>query len=37
MRQLVIDIERFANGRPFNRTLARDYLDKSETLPFENF
>lgn len=37
MRTLVRDIELFANGRPFNRALARDFLDSSVDLPFDDF
>lgn len=35
MQALVDDLIIFANGRPFNRSLARDYLETSHSLPFD--
>jgi chromosomal replication initiation ATPase DnaA len=31
-QKIVTEIEHYANGRPFNRTLAKDFLDQNDTL-----
>ena len=33
-QKIVTDLEHYANGRPFNRLLARDFFDESGTLSF---
>lgn len=35
-QKIVTDIDHYANGRPFNRTLARDFLDQAENLSWLN-
>ena len=32
-QKIVTDIEHYANGRAFNRALARDFIDRAESLP----
>ena len=36
VQKIVIELEHRANGRPFNRTLARDYFDSEGAQPLED-
>jgi chromosomal replication initiation ATPase DnaA len=35
-QKIVTDIEQYANGRPFNRALARDFFEQNEALRFND-
>lgn len=35
LQKIVTDLEHYANGRPFNRALARDFFEQSDRLPLD--